>query len=105
MDVIVSLHDLDHLYRRLPLTNTPEEGKILFTSDRFGRWSEPPLDVEFMANLKLRVEDEWQPIQPATRQAAQLGERRLYVPEKGELIAILHRFGREKDRRRAASLT
>ncbi|MEO1047516.1 MAG: hypothetical protein AAFW59_04230 [Pseudomonadota bacterium] len=105
VDVITSRRDLDDLYTRLPLTNTPEEGKAMFTSERFGRWSENPLDVEFMAHLKLRVGKDWQPVEPQSREAIQLDERTLYVPEKSELIAILHRFGREKDLRRAATLT
>ncbi len=33
-----------------------------------------------------------------------LGEHALHVPERGELIAILLSFGREKDLRRAATL-
>jgi hypothetical protein len=104
VDVIVSRRDLDALYAALPLTNTPETGKPMFVSERFGRWSEPPLDVEFMAGLKLRVGDDWQAVQPQTRKAIMLGEHALHVPERGELIAILHSFGREKDRRRAATL-
>lgn len=104
VDVLTSRRDLDALYGALPLTNTPETGKPMFVSVRFGRWSEPPLDVEFMAGLKLRVGDDWQAVQPQTREAIITGEHALHVPDRGELIAILKRFGREKDLRRAASL-
>ena len=104
VDVITSRRDLDGLYEALPLTDSPEDGKPMFLSEKFGRWSEPPLDVEFMTGLKLRVGNEWEPVQPQTRTAIALGENTLYVPDRQELIAILHGFGREKDLRRAASL-
>lgn len=104
VDVITSRRDLDGLYEALPLTDSPEDGKPMFLSEGFGRWSEPPLDVEFMAGLKLRVGNEWEPVQPITRVPAKLGEHTLFMPDKRELIEILTRFGREKDLRRAASL-
>lgn len=104
IDVMTSKRDLEALYKSLPLTNTPEAGKAMFRSELFGRWSEPELDVEFMAGLKLRVGDEWQHIEPKTRMAIPLGKHTLYAPEKAELVNILLRFGREKDRQRAASL-
>lgn len=104
VDVITSRRDLDALYEALPLMDTPEEGKPMFLSERFGRWSEPPLDVEFMTGLKLRVGNEWEPVQPITRVSAKLGEDTLFMPDQRELIEILTRFGREKDQRRAASL-
>ena len=109
VDVIVSRRDLETLYTRLPLTNTPDAGKPMFLSQRFGRWSEPPLDVEFMAGLTLREADTWHPIVPATRQAFELEAGELeagvvFTPEREELIALLHRFGRSKDLARAATL-
>ncbi|WP_298467616.1 hypothetical protein [uncultured Erythrobacter sp.] len=104
IDVITSRRDLDWLYEKLPLTNTPEEGKPMFRSERFGRWSEPEFDVEFMAGLTLQVDGEWLPVQPQTRRAIQIGKAHVFVPEREELIAILQMFGREKDLRRAATL-
>ena len=104
VDVITSRRDLDALYEALPLTATPEEGKPMFLSERFGRWSEPLLDVEFMTGLKLRVGNEWELVQPVTRVPVKLGAHTLFIPDKRELIEMLTRFGREKDLRRAASL-
>lgn len=104
IDVMTSRHDLDALYTRLPLTNTPEEGKPMFLSDKFGRWSAPPMDVEFMTGLKVRTGDDWQAVEPQTRQPISFADVALFVPEKAELIAILHLFGREEDLRRAATL-
>ena len=104
VDVVTSRRDLDALYEALPLTDTPQEGKPMFLSERFGRWSEPSLDVEFMTGLKLRVGDEWEPVEPSTRVPALIGEHALFMPDKRELIEILTRFGREKDLRRAETL-
>ncbi|MEM7666216.1 MAG: hypothetical protein AAF250_10215 [Pseudomonadota bacterium] len=104
IDVITSRRDLDALFKRLPLTDTPETGKAIFRSERFGRWSEPDLDVEFMAGLKVRVKDIWLPVEPQTRQAFDIGGATVFASEREELIAMLHLFGREKDLRRAATL-
>ena len=104
VDVIVSLADFAALERNIPLADTREAGKPMFLSERFGRWSAPPLDVEFMAGLKLRVGDDWQTVQPQERVAVQSGTVTLYLPDKEELVAILTLFGRDKDLRRAATL-
>jgi hypothetical protein len=104
VDVIVSRRDLDALYQRLPLTDTPDAGKPMFLSQRFGRWADPPLHVEFMAGLTLREDDEWHPVQPQTRQDFDIGGTIVFAPEREELIALLRRFGRDKDLARAASL-
>ena len=104
VDVITSRRDLDALHETLPLTDTPESGKPMFASERFGRWSEPELDVEFMTGLKLLERGSWQPIVPRTRCEICFGNLALFVPEKAELIELLRRFGRDKDLRRAATL-
>ena len=105
VDVITSRRDLDMLYEELPLTATPDTTKDFFLSERFGRWSEPELDVEFMTGLKVRVDGVWQRVEPQTRLAFDVGGETVYAPERAELIAILHQFGREKDLRRAATLS
>ncbi len=104
VDVITSRCDLDTLYERLPLTATPDTTKDFFRSERFGRWSEPELDVEFMTGLEVRVDGVWHKVEPQTRQAFEVGGATVYAPERPELIAMLHQFGREKDLRRAATL-
>lgn len=104
IDVITSLRDLEQLYEHLPLTNSPDPAKGMFVSERFGRWSEPMLDVEFMTGLKVRVDGVWHAVQPTTRQAFRVGGATVYAPEREELIAMLRLFGRQKDLRRAATL-
>ena len=105
IDVMTSRRDLDALYERLPLTNTPDTCKDFFRSERFGRWSEPELDVEFMAALEVKVGDVWHRVEPQSRQAVQIGKGHVFIPEREELVAMLQLFGRDKDLRRAASLT
>ncbi len=104
IDVMTSRRDLDALYERLPLTDTPDSSKDFFRSERFGRWSEPELDVEFMTGLEVRADKVWQRVEPQTRQAVQIGKGQVFVPERDELVAILQLFGRDKDLQRAASL-
>jgi len=83
---------------------TTDTAKDFFRSERFGRWSEPELDVEFMTSLEVRVDDVWHRVELQTRQAVQIGKTHVFLPERGELIAILQMFGRDKDLRRAATL-
>lgn len=104
IDVIVSRRDLDTLYERLPLCNTPDAGKLLFQSERFGLWNDPEFPIEFMAGLKVMSEGKWLTVQPRTRQQVFMCTTALYVPKVAEMITILRSFGREKDYRRASTL-
>ena len=104
IDVICSRRDLEALYKALPLANSPDTTKHMFTSELFGLWSAPPLEVEFMTGLKVRSGSDWQDVQPQTREAVSVDGATLFVPTRQELIAILRSFGREKDLRRAATL-
>ena len=104
IDVIVSRRDLDALYERLPLTATPDNSKDFFLSERFGRWTQPALEIEFMASLSVQVEGVWHKVEPRTREVIEVGGQALPVPSRAELAAILTLFGREKDLRRAATL-
>ncbi|KUO56634.1 MAG: hypothetical protein APF78_08750 [Sphingomonadales bacterium BRH_c3] len=105
IDVIVSRRDLDALYERLSLTYTPDAGKAMFRSQRFGRWTEPALDVEFMAGLQVLRGGQWLSVQVQSRETIRCSDVEVLVPSRGELIAILELFGREKDLARAATLS
>jgi hypothetical protein len=104
VDVILSRRDLDALYTHLPLVDEREEGKAEFLSQRFGRWRDPPLSVEFMADFSMLEGGEWRAVLPQTRARFDLEAGAVFTPERAELIALLHRFGREKDLARAASI-
>ncbi|USI72751.1 hypothetical protein [Sphingomonas morindae] len=76
----------------------------LFRSALFGRWTEAPLPVEFMAGLAVRTGTGWHPVRldPPVRIA--LGNTELPLPGRAALHALLRLFGRPKDHRRAAAL-
>ncbi|MBD2841350.1 hypothetical protein [Erythrobacter rubeus] len=104
VDVLLAKSDLTKLARELQLSGAPDARKARFRSSGFGIWTQPALPVEFMADLELRRGGDWISISLQTRQEMTLCQQRLFVPEKHELIAILRRFGREKDLARAAAL-
>ena len=104
IDVIVSQRDIDALYRRLPLADAPDASKAIFRSQRFGLWSEPALPVEFMTGLDVLLDGRWHSVQPHPRQSIDCGGHEVFVPERGELVAILQSFGRPKDLLRAEAL-
>ncbi len=104
IDVIVSSSDINRLYERLPLSNTPDETKRIFRSTRFGCWLEPPLNVEFMHGLEVHTGRGWQTVTLESAQAIKVGDYPVFVPSRNELIELLQLFGREKDIRRAATI-
>ena len=53
-----------------------------------------------MTGLDVREDGRWQAVLPRTRIA--LGG--VFAPDRADLMTILHRFGRDKDLRRAALL-
>lgn len=73
IDVIVSRRDLDALYERLSLADTPDAGKAMFRSQRFGLWSEPALPVEFMAGLQVLRGGQWLSVQVQSRAIVRCG--------------------------------
>ncbi|MCP3734563.1 hypothetical protein M9979_06705 [Sphingomonas sp. RP10(2022)] len=104
VDLLVGHDDARRLFARLniaPLTMAPDP---LFRSALFARWSAPPVPVEIMAGFAVASGETWSPVWPQSRRAVRIGEAVLYVPERGELIALLRRFGRPKDQLRAAAL-
>lgn len=100
VDVVLGVRDAERLLPPLDLPVAPGSPDARFRSAVFARWTAPPLEVELMAGLEVRGAAGWTPVHPATR-VAKAG---VFVPGRAELTAILHRFGRDKDRARAALL-
>ncbi|MGK6323952.1 hypothetical protein ACMGDM_12835 [Sphingomonas sp. DT-51] len=71
-----------------------------FRSAPFARLSGTAMPIELMAGLEVSDGSAWRAVRPATRQS--LGA--VFVPDRAELIDILTRFDRQKDRARAALL-
>jgi hypothetical protein len=82
----------------------PGDGSDLFRSAVFGRIEGGPLPIEVMGGLAVRGSHGWEPLRLTTRQAVCIGGARAWVPDRWELIALLRRFGRDKDLARAALL-
>lgn len=105
VDVMLSVRDAERLFARIGIVQEPPSGHPRFRSERFGRWTAPPLVVEFMAGFLLRDRDgAWRPMQPDTRRLLRVGAAIVFVPEMPELRAMFARIGRPKDQVRIALL-
>lgn len=104
VDVLIDPRDAGSVLTGLGLGAGPGMAGAMFRSDLFACWDAAPLPVELFAGFHLLEDGAWNPIHPLTRQAVQLGEAVLFVPERPELKAMLLRFGRPKDLARAALL-
>jgi len=104
VDVVTDAATAAALLREAGLPVRQGEGSDLFRSAVFGRIGDGPLPLEVMGGLSLRTAQGWEALALATREPAEVGGVRVWVPERGELIGLLRRFGREKDLARAALL-
>jgi hypothetical protein len=79
----------------------PPAPSDLFRSRVFGQIGGAALPVEVMAGFAVRTAAGWREILPRSR--VPIGG--VFVPEAGELLAMLETFGRAKDHSRALSLS
>ena len=100
VDLLTSEADAHRLLRHWGLEPAPPSPSPLFHSAVFAVATMVPLPIEVMGELRVRG----QPLVPRTRLAVPWRDRLLHVPAIGEQIAILERFGRDKDLRRAERL-
>jgi hypothetical protein len=100
VDLLTSEADARRLLAAWGAEPQPPSPSPLFASTVFARVALAPLPIEVMAGTRVRGE----PLVPRTAAEVPWGDRRLYIPEIGEQIAILRRFGRDKDIRRAERL-
>lgn len=104
VDVLLDRRDCEAVFARLRLPVKPGQADDRFRSEVFHRWNGSLLPVELFAGFCLREAGEWRECSPQTRIAVTLGGAAAFVPERAELVALLHRFGRPKDLARAALL-
>lgn len=100
IDMLMSERDAAALlaaHGKAPAPGVPD-GR--FRSQVFGRVRLGGMAVEVMAGLAVFDGAGWRRIEPGTRLLVQ----GVFVPDRGELIAILHAFGLPKDLARAALL-
>jgi hypothetical protein len=100
VDLLTSEADAHRLLHAWGAQAEPPSPSPLFASTIFARITLAPLPIEVMAGTRVRGE----PLVPLTCLAVPWGDRRLYIPDIAEQIAILRRFGRPKDLRRAERL-
>lgn len=105
VDVLLDRRDCEAVFARLGLEPKPGKPDSRFRSAVFHRWNQASLPVELFAGFCILEAGEWREFLPETRIAAGLGAARAFVPERAELIALLRRFGRNKDLRRIEALS
>lgn len=105
VDVLLDLRDCEAVLGRLGLEPRPGQGNAQFRSVVLNRWNGAGLPVELFAGFCLCEDGVWSEFVPETRIAASLGGVQVFVPDRAELIALLHRFGRAKDQRRIEALS
>src|SRR5260370_40644925 len=101
IDVLLSARDARQIIATLNIR--PNEGVAIDSvrSDIWAHWTALPLGVALIAGLQIRTGDHWTRVEPATRDAAAVEGRAIYVPSRVELVAICRLFGRPKDLERA----
>ncbi len=104
IDFLMSQRDGLAFAKRFGLENSAGAGNELFCSTLLLKQKIERVDVEFMAGLHIRKDGKWQEVLPQTRRPVNIGNSTVFVPEKTELMAILHSFGRDKDIARAKKL-
>ena len=104
VDVLLAEDDARRLLPRIGLHPSPGQSDGRFRSSLFARWNAPALAVELMSGLHVAGPNGWTPVNLLTRVPVALGDATLFVPDRAELVALLHRFGRAKDLARAALL-
>lgn len=100
IDLLMSERDAVSFLARYGVAPGPGMPGGRFRSQVFGRVDREGVKVEVMAGLAVFDGRAWTTIHPSSR----VREGGVFVPNRDELIAILHRFGRRKDVERAALL-
>ena len=106
VDVVASTAVITDVINRIGLDPLPPRADDLFRSTPFARLEHARmLPIEFMGGLHVNGADGWQPLNIASRQAVRAGAASVYIPSPAEQIEIFHRFGRDKDIKRAQLLS
>jgi hypothetical protein len=102
VDVVASTEVISDVIARIGLEPLPPKADTLFRSRPFARLERPgQLAIEFMGGLQVNGSEGWQPLVITSRHAVRAGAATVYIPAPEEQIAIFHRFGRDKDLKRA----
>ncbi len=104
-DILIGIEDVA-LIRALPGigVRTPDDNG-LFRSCFYAALDVAGVEVECMAGFELCHAGRWEPVRPRSRVFVEVGEGlAVPVPDRADMVAMLTRFGREKDMARIALL-
>ncbi|MEM9376344.1 MAG: hypothetical protein AAGA72_08990 [Pseudomonadota bacterium] len=104
VDILVSKRDAAALLTRYGLRNEADGGTDRYRSAVFLRPDLGGVDVEIMADYRVKQGVHWQPIWPQTRRHVSLDGTGLIVPGVQEQLALLRMLNRPKDHARIARL-
>jgi len=105
IDVLIGNGDAKRMEQAPGMRLLERNQNELFHSSHYFIHDTEAVPVEFMANLKVRKNDEWQLLAPKTRVLKTIDNIEVYVPDTMELIEIAQLFGRKKDLSRAKQLS
>lgn len=97
VDLMMSAPDAKRLLQRAGVEPEVGTGTERFRSDVFGIWRKPPVPVEVFGGFSVADGAKWRDVALSTREAVTVGDARVYVPERRELVRLLRLFGRPKD--------
>lgn len=105
IEVVLSNGDLRRICELRGVEPVSRQGTPLTRSRRALSVPLGAYEAKLMVLLEVRQGGAWVPVQPRTRVAFGLaGGATVFAPDRNEMIALLHRYGRAKDLARAASL-
>lgn len=104
VDLMMSARDADEFLDRVGGSRVEASMSSLFRSAVFGTWTDPPVPVEVFGGFELSVRGTWQAVILNSREPIRVGESRVFVPSRADLVRLLHSFGRDKDLKRARLL-
>lgn len=105
VDILLDSRDCPAVFASLGIAIAAGQADSRFRSALFQQWLGGYLPVELFAGFAVLEQKTWQQVVLRSRQAIPVADFTVFVPEKAELITIMHRFGRPKDLGRIAALS
>lgn len=97
VDILISQADARRFAQRFGCKNLAQGGTGKFRSQTLLRPFLGPVPVEMMSELEVFADGRWQHLHLQTRHSRSLSGRKIFVPDRQELIRIYRLFNREKD--------
>lgn len=105
IDVLIGMADVPIVSALPGIRIRANDGDDRFRSRFYAAVTMGGVEVEFMAGFELCHRGCWEPVWPRSRAILDLGDGlSVPVPDRAELMAMLTRFGRDKDLARIALL-